>query len=47
MTRAGGGKRERLQPTITFTGADALIAAATVIADVLQQSLAVVEARER
>src|SRR5215467_6138197 len=43
MTLEGGGKREHLEPTIAFTVAYALIAAGTVIADVLQQSLAVVD----
>jgi hypothetical protein len=43
MTVEGGGKREHLEPTIALIVADALIAAGTVIVDVLEQSLAVVD----
>ena len=43
MTLEGGGQRELLEPTIALAVADALIAAGTVITDVLEQSLAVVD----
>jgi hypothetical protein len=43
MTMEGGGKREHLEPTIALTVADALIAVGTVITDVLDDSLAVVD----
>jgi hypothetical protein len=43
LTLEGGGKREFLEPTIALTAADALIAAGSVITDVLEDSLAVVD----
>ena len=43
LTLEGGGKREPLEPTIALTVADALIATGTVITDVLEDSLAVVD----
>jgi len=43
MTLEGGGESEHPEPIIAITVADALIANGTVIADVLQQSLAVVD----
>jgi hypothetical protein len=43
LSQEGGGKREPLEPTIALTVADALIAAGSVITDVLEDSLAVVD----
>lgn len=43
LTLEGGEQREPLEPTIALTVADALIAAGTVITDVLEHSLAVVD----
>lgn len=43
MTLEGRGKRQPLEPTIALTVADALMAAGSVITDVLEDSLAVVD----